>query len=981
MPNNIIVENQENSWRKRAGELAAWAWDNLVNRVDCYGRYYQRLHGLHETDFFVAGKPIPIGNCTVWRPLTSEILRGHFLTFGTTGLVGLHSTSPDDTCKWVEFDIDQHDPGVTALAERNYVAAMAWYRRLRELGFVPLLWHSNGLGGFRLNVRFDGPIPAVHAYTFGRWIIRDWREYGLPGDGPEVFPKQRSIRDTEQQAGNYVRLIGRHHKRSYYPQIYDGGRWLRDGDAVQYLLSLAGQSASLIPPEAISFVPSTPKRQRSSCAFYDPAVAQTSPMLQRARAILNRWRVADAGSRNSTLFQAGCVLGERLSINETDHEAALLEYNLRFPDPLNDREVRRIARSSFGRTESKRGQIKYAPTAVESFTGDDAGNVSVEVYRVKLREQYLGIIGKPGIYLDTTQVGGGKTHQGLIAASQCQSSLHVIPTHTIKEQVAQGLVKAGVLASTVAAFPERSEGNCQRFDEVQRMYRLGVSVPSALCSTCDFARRCPHIQSKDNAERASHSVATMARMEYLQLARIGANKEFIKVDEDAVSLLRPTVKVDPDHLRAVLNAVEAASQHELTSCEPDAKAFFGTLASCGSKLLTHLENATACTDIPVPNRTDAPPMVEFLLTKGYKTAGVDSTKAGLATAKDLLFGFACGQLTRCVVQVDHDERRKGPEKCLVGVWTTELPHDVNGQLKCPIVFADGTADAEILADIIGEPVIDITPAGRISPAKRIVQVPLDIKRSTSAESFLEIVRGIMIANPSKTRIGIICHSNHHRELPKLGKMLKSRIVKATYFASGEDRASNEWLELGLDLLLVVGTPRTGPGDVRTRMIQLGLDQKATSCSKWINRWWQGVTERGEPIVVKTRQYEDPIWQRAYEFDVQASLKQAIGRARAILPSGIDVIVVSTEPLDIPLLDETVVAVCKTWANVIDLASGCSDGITAALIMERLRESKRNAQYQLSVLQELGVITKRGRGRYYLTEPWSSPIKHPSVSPP
>jgi hypothetical protein len=131
--------------------------------------------------------------------------------------------------------------------------------------------------------------------------------------------------------------------------------------------------------------------------------------------------------------------------------------------------------------------------------------------------------------------------------------------------------------------------------------------------------------------------------------------------------------------------------------------------------------------------------------------------------------------------------------------------------------------------------------------------------------------------------------------------------------------------------------------------------------------------------VKTRSYDHAIWQRVYEFDVQANLTQAIGRARAILPEGMDVIVVTTEPLDIPLLDETVVPVCDTSAKVIDLAFSCVNGLTARLITERLHVSKRSAHYQLSLLQDLGVIMKGGRGSYYPTEPWSD-VNNPA-SPP
>lgn len=968
-----IHEVRPISWRACADSLASWVWRYLVNRTDCYGRYFQRLQGLHPNDYAVFNQAVPVGSCTVWKPLTENVVQRHFVTFDTRGLIGLHVTAPDDTCRWIEWDIDQHDPNVTAIAERNCMAAMTWYHRLCELGFTPLLWHSNGKGGFRLNVRLEAPIPATNAYSFGHWLARDWLEFGLPEE-PEVFPKQPSIADTGKRAGNYVRLIGRHHKRHYYPEVYNGKRWLRDEQAVQYILSLGGQSPSLIPQNAVDFLPRPKPRgqqERASSAFYLPALAQAAPALKRARAILQRWQAADVGFRNAALFRAGCTLGERLPISPEDHLQALSEFNSRFPEPLDDREVRRIAQSSFDRTASKRGRIRYCPTAVESFVASRTDHVYISDYRAALQKQYMGLLGHPGIYLDRTVVGGGKTHQGYLAAAHCQSSLHVIPTHDIKRQMVESLIQiSGLNSAIVAPFPERNAANCQRWDDVQRLYRLGISIPSALCSTCEVHRNCPHLSEKDIAEAAHHSIGTMARMEESQLARIGAAKEFIKIDENAINLLRPLAKVGADDLRAVLVAVEAASQLAASSSDfRHSKAFLQALMSSGTQLLSAIAHATTCTDIPIPKSTDHPAVVEFLMAKGFRQARIDAKQSKIAEAKKLLFGLAGGELLRCVVQVDDSENGQKEGTFLVGVWATALPRNANGRVKCPIVFADGTADAEMLQLLIGEPVVDITPPGHVKPARRLVQIPVDVKRSTTAESFLEIVRGIMVANPTKKRIGIICHSSHHNALSRLGKTLANRIVKATYFGSGEDRASNEWLELGLDLLLVVGTPRIGPSDVRTRMIQLGLDRSAPSSSKWVSRWWQGKTENGDEIVIRTRKYADSVWERVYDYDVQAGLRQAIGRARAILPHGIDVFVVTCEPLGLPLADQSVIPVPKTTAACLDLLADGIDNALADYLATKLNLSRRAAFDQLSLLQRLGVLGKQRRGQYQLTTSW------------
>ncbi len=398
-------------WKNQAEELAQWVFAHCVNRTDCFGRYGYDLKGRHETDYAAFGLTVPVTSWTEHKQLTRGIVQAHFETTSVRNLIGIHTTSPDDTCKWICIDIDQHEPGVNELAERNAMAAMHWYTRLSDLGFKPLLWDSNGAGGFRLTALFDPPIPASNAFSFGHWLVADWKEFGLP-DKPEVFPKQPSIKITEKRLGNFVRLPGRHHKRNFYAEIYSGERWLEGRAAIVFMLGLVGQSPSLMPKMAESFQvqPSVVRRRnRSSICCLLPSMESPTPVLARALAMLGKWRPAEMGDRNNALFRAGAVLGERLPIAEADHFAALLDFNARFTLPLGEAEVRKIARSAFSKTQSKRLSIEYAPGTVEqSGVNQEEDVVTLDRYRDLLHVQYSSIIGRPGIYLDRTPVGGGQ---------------------------------------------------------------------------------------------------------------------------------------------------------------------------------------------------------------------------------------------------------------------------------------------------------------------------------------------------------------------------------------------------------------------------------------------------------------------------------------------------------------------------------------------------------------------------------------------
>ncbi len=967
-------------WLEHADKLASWTLRYLVNRTDVFGQYYHV-----NPDLVLPGGVIPVKQRTVREELTLDILQQHFKALSAEEVVGIYSISPDDTCRWIEIDIDQHSGKNDEVGERNLFAARHWYSVLKEIGFEPLLWHSNGRGGFRLNVRFETPIACSEANSFGLWLVRDWKEFGLPSI-PEVFPKQRSVEDTKKKLGNFVRLPGRHPKRNFYPEVFDGLRWLRGEAAVNHILQLTAQSSSLIPVEALEYVP--PKQKsvaRVGTGFLVPVAGEGESLSGRANALMAGWRLPSVGDRNSTLFRAGCVLGERLPLSRDEHLAALRDFNARFPEPLSDSEVSSIATSSYNKTESRRGLIVYSPAMVEEILPlDPGGAVSLEQYRKLLADKYGTLQGQPGIYLDTTQVGVGKTYQGVKLAGKLLSSLHVIPTHRTKDDLVKQLVQDGELPSTeVASFPERTADNCQRMDEVNRQYKYAIVVPSALCSTCEYRTGCPHLAARELAEKARHSVGTMARMENASLARIGANKELIRIDEDSINLLRPKEKASVQVVSRFLGALEAAisfverNRHASHDREGDSEtltclAFLRQMKRTGEKLVSNATFANADMEVSIGCRVAAPKNLEFLLKKGFELSGIESKSGELGRAKKVLVGLVSGELQRCVIQVTKDCKERSV-KAVVGVWQTELPRKADCSFTAPILFSDATADKELLETVLGLPIIDITPKAFVANQRRVFQVPLDVKRNTAKEQFFKILRGLLVRFPDKKRVGVIGHRPHIEVLAELGNAFRSRIVKSSYFGSGEDRASNEWLDEKLDLLLVIGTPRIPVADVRSRMIQLGLDSTASE-STWKKRYWRGRTGSGESIDIITLRYSDPSWQRAYQYDVQSSLKQALGRARSALPEGIDAIVVTCEPLSLPIWDETLIEVPDRIDNAIELllGRGCSHGFPLwKLLAEELALKERAAKDLLKELCELGVVVKLKRNKYELSEVWRS----------
>lgn len=254
-------------WERQAAELARWTWVHMVNRSDVFGGY----HPIADRGKIMAdGRPL---GKTTTRPakskrgqvtLTDRHLVRHYRGAAVEHIVGLHSTSPENTSRWGAGDIDCHGPGGND-PDANFRAALAWHGRLKGLGIIPLLTDSNGAGGFQLLSLFDQPVATPRVFSFMRWLVSDHAAYGLP-HAPETFPKQPSI--PAGRYGNWLRLPGRHHTREHWSRVWDGGRWLEGEAAAEYILALRGAKPYLIPPWAARAEDDRP-RPRARAGGYD----------------------------------------------------------------------------------------------------------------------------------------------------------------------------------------------------------------------------------------------------------------------------------------------------------------------------------------------------------------------------------------------------------------------------------------------------------------------------------------------------------------------------------------------------------------------------------------------------------------------------------------------------------------------------------------------------------------------------------------
>src|SRR5206468_9599726 len=101
--------------------------------------------------------------------VTMRKLTRHFAGEAQNHLIGLHSISDHSTCKWFAVDIDLHNESIAnadEVAAANFSAAMEWSGKLRDLGMDPIVFDSNGVGGYHIWTLLDHEYPLEDTYNF-----------------------------------------------------------------------------------------------------------------------------------------------------------------------------------------------------------------------------------------------------------------------------------------------------------------------------------------------------------------------------------------------------------------------------------------------------------------------------------------------------------------------------------------------------------------------------------------------------------------------------------------------------------------------------------------------------------------------------------------------------------------------------------------------------------------------------------------------
>ncbi len=332
------------AWAALAPELAVWTWANLVNRTDVWGAYWP-AHRRDRGNSWTAPAKKDRGRVL----LTQEVLERHFLGKAVEHVVGLHSTSPDNTSRWAALDIDAHDGG-TADPAANLAAALAWYEVLDELGFAPLLADSNGRGGYHLWALFAEPVPTPKVYALLRWLIRDHKAYGLTAS-TETFPKQPAIKAGGY--GNWLRLPGRHHTREHQSRVWGGKDWLEGGAAVRHVLGLRGSRPRTLPalPPPVTRLSQPPRPMTGD------------GLGTRVAGYIARLPHLSAGQgRDNVAYRAACRLVRDLRLPDEIALQWLLRWDAGNTPPKGEARLREVIASAHAYGRQPYGSASPAPS-------------------------------------------------------------------------------------------------------------------------------------------------------------------------------------------------------------------------------------------------------------------------------------------------------------------------------------------------------------------------------------------------------------------------------------------------------------------------------------------------------------------------------------------------------------------------------------------------------------------------------------------
>jgi hypothetical protein len=520
-------------------------------------------------------------------------------------------------------------------------------------------------------------------------------------------------------------------------------------------------------------------------------------------------------------------------------------------------------------------------------------------------------------------------------------ALLIYPTHENCREVEEFYVNAGIDAAT---YPGRTtidtetiSQNCWNLN-ADRAEAIGLPVVKTICPNCPSRTKClacGYLEKLIRVEESTVALATQKRAEYSGLANLSSGREYVSVHENPIDMLRPAVSISEQDLLLVARITGRMVN------EPSFLDWFGNDLRIDDEGNRYRDQEQAIRrdrqyrfclhliemiDDLVQGLRQAEHTTEWQPSKTMKCpTGMERTLYFATQISKALFegqawrfilAAAAGELESAAIIVSKRFIKTSgrgnafPVKSICG-FKSNLP-----AIGATTWFNDATLSPDRLKSILHLPVHDMTPGGQIEYQRKCVQILRDITRRTSSRIFANIIRGVLVDRPDFQRIGVICLRPHIDALRDLGADFQDRIVKSTYFGSGDDRSSNDWYKR-CDLIVIAGTPRIPPSSIAEYLVQVGETIAACQQPEWKTIYWEGKTESGEFVRVKARGYQDETWRRAHRDLVRAQLVQAIGRGRGILQSGCEVLVLSTEECGLVISDAELEPLSGASANVLD----------------------------------------------------------------
>jgi hypothetical protein len=613
---------------------------------------------------------------------------------------------------------------------------------------------------------------------------------------------------------------------------------------------------------------------------------------------------------------------------------------------------RALAEMGFGSD----GLDDVEPAVVEMLP--DRGEArSLDDWRLEMRVERSLALRMPGLHLDRSQTGSGKTTATTTAIVEAlettkreaelddtvrplRRTLTALPDHAnIRERVRE-LRGDGIPA---VAYPARDETTCGNLEAVRRAESLGLIAGAAVCWNCPLRDSCLYMAQTKEAEKADHALCTHERLR-LSPGPATRDRDAIIIDEMPESVLAPSISVRVDDFGPVM-ALAAVVRDEwlfrrgrVIEAGAEERAFAARIVGAHDLIVEAARAAVepGVVEIPLPPAAEVPKHWQTTILRWAVEAGISPghdrrKQERFQKSLRLLTMIVTGGLERLHLLVDQTRRHKRQEDgtveesehlhhFVVGSWKTRLPN-------VPTLCLDATADADGLRAATGLEVRDCTPEGYLPNVAPVVQIPWDVTAAQSPSTAAGFVEAFLTAHPEKQRVGLIGHQDHIRAMMEdddvLPPRLRARVAKSCWFGQGPDRASNDWHEV-CDALLVVGTMRPGGGPVKERLVLHGKADAARRDGDWGIRHWEAVTTDGRTIRVEGKGYRDPDWHQAHVTISRAAVHQAAGRGRAITDKGIPVWIVSDEPMGCPV-DDSLEPVGPVVREAVEAVRAVRDG--------------------------------------------------------